>query len=474
MTTRPALLVELPSRYAVERAYAAKVLLRTFLGYEPVLHESVADRTTIRVAGESGFLTVEDGLFAIPKSEWLRPSSLPREPVEHRPVGRAVPGAALVEERLPVLYGDGAGRPLVEQNGAGAATLHLDVFGGSFFTLTRYEERVAVEESDEHGRFPASGSLAERAGFLHRPLANEYAEVLGAALRSVWPRLPAFRRRADVWLTHDVDWPLVTLRRRAREVLRSAAADVAARRSPGLARRRVTGWVRGRRGDFRSDPGDTFDELMSVAEAAGLRATFTFLAGGGAPLDGRYRLTDPWIRRLVRRIAARSHEIGFHASYDSYDDPGRVAAEFESLRREALALGVEQEVWRGRQHFLRWRNPLTWRAWSEAGLDVDSSVYYAESPGFRTGSCHAYPVFDLDRRRELPLVELPLTLMDVSATRYGRLGDDRTREVAAALGWACRRLGGTLVLLWHNDAVMTARSRRLYRDVVAAAVGGQT
>ena len=324
---------------------------------------------------------------------------------------------------------------------------------------------------DEHGRFPAAASLAARAGFLHRPIANEYAEVLGAALRSVWPRLPNLRRRADVWLTHDVDWPLVTLGRGAREVARSAAADVVARRSPELARRRLTGWLRGRRGDFRGDPGDTFNALMTVAEEAGLRGTFTFLAGGTAALDGRYHLTDPWIRRLLRRIARRGHEIGFHASYDTYDDADRLAGEFETLRREVGALGVEQDAWRGRQHFLRWRNPFTWRAWSEAGLDVDSSVYYAEKPGFRTGSCHPYPVFDLDRRRELPLVESPLTMMDVSATRYERLGDDRTVDTARALGQACRVLGGTFVLLWHNDAVMTARSRRLYRDVVSAARG---
>jgi hypothetical protein len=475
MTVRPRIHIDMPRSYGAERAYAARVVVGTLLGYEPLVRETANDRVAIRVAGEDGRLTVADGLFATPPSDWLRRSSLPHEPVAYRQIDEELQGATLVEARLPLLYGDGYGRPLLERHPRTRTTeLHLDVFGTAFFGLTRYEERACEGLADAHGRFPAAASLAERAGFQQRPIVDEHAEVLRAALQAVWPRLPVFRRRADVWLTHDVDWPLVTLRRRAREIVRSAAADVVARRSPALARRRLAGWLRGRRGDYRSDPGDTFDDLMSVAEASGLRATFTFLAGGTAPLDGRYLLTDPWIRRLLRRIAGRGHELGFHASYDSYDDPGRIAAEFETLRREAASLGVEQPVWRGRQHFLRWRNPVTWRAWSDAGLDVDSSVYFAESPGFRTGSCHAYPVFDLDLRRELPLVELPLTLMDVSTTRYGRLGDEGTGDVARALGRACRRLGGTFVLLWHNDAVMTERSRRLYRDVVAAAVGGSS
>jgi uncharacterized protein DUF7033 len=475
MTARPSLEIELPASYGAEREYATRVVVDTFLGYRPLVRETGTDRVSIRLAGERERLVVDDGLFATPPHGWLAPSSLPRDRVPYRTVGRELPGAVLVDDRLPVLYGDGCGRPLLErESGTGAATLHLDVFGAAFFVLTRYEEWVANRHADEHGRFPAQASLAVRAGFLQRPIANEYAEVLRAALRVLWPRLPDLRRPAGMWLTHDVDWPLVTLRRRAGEVLRSVAADVVARRSADLARRRLAGWLRARRGDFRSDPGDTFDDLMSVADEAGLRATFTFLADGTAALDGRYRLSDPWIRRLMLRIAGRGHELGFHASYDSYDDPQRIAEEFGTLRGEAAALGIEQPVWRGRQHFLRWRNPLTWRAWSDAGLDVDSTVYFAESPGFRTGSCHAYPVFDLGRRRELPLVELPLTLMDVSATRYGRLGDERTREVAAELGRACRRLGGTFVLLWHNDAVMTEPSLRLYRDVVAAAAGGSS
>jgi hypothetical protein len=147
-----------------------------------------------------------------------------------------------------------------------------------------------------------------------------------------------------------------------------------------------------------------------------------------------------------------------------------IEAEFASLRATAEAVGVQQDEWGGRQHFLRWTAPETWRAWSAAGLQHDSSVYFAGEPGFRAGTCTAYPVYDLTADRELPLVERPLTLMDVSASRYMRLGKSRTVELARELAGACKTMGGTFVLLWHNDAVMTAADRRLYRQVVEAAV----
>jgi hypothetical protein len=466
--------VEIPAQYEPERVYAARVVLGSLLGYEPRVRVTATDRVRIGVPGERGRLSIDEGLFATRSDRWLAPDSVPSQIAGHRHVDGALAEAFVTDRRLPVLFGDGNVRqPLFEHDPAtGDARLHLDVFGVAFFGLTRYEERADRRPGDEHGRFPAKDSLAGRGRFLRRPIVDEFAGVLRSALHVTWPRLPEPTRGATVWLTHDVDWPLVTLRRSPREIARSTAADLVARRSPALAYRRVRAWRAGRRGDFRADPGDTFDFLMSVAEESGVAATFTFLAGGSAALDGRYDLSDPWIRRLLLRIAKRGHEIGFHASYDSYDDTGRIAAEFATLRCEAGALGIDQPAWRGRQHFLRWRNPETWRGWSEAGLALDSSVAFAEAPGFRAGTCHAYPVFDLDRRRELPLVELPLTLMDVSASCYERLDHAGTVELARDLAAACRRVGGTFVLLWHNDAVMTEPSRVLYRDVVAAAMDG--
>jgi hypothetical protein len=464
---QPRIHVEIPREYAAERAYAARVVLGDLLGYVPLVRTSDGDRVVIRVegVGSGNSLTVADGLFSTPRSAWLTPSSVPGTPIVYRDVGAELPEARLVARRLPILFGNGHAGPLLEHDSRDdGATLHLDVFGTAFFALTRYEEVAADGVTrDRNGRFPASASLAYRAGFLDRPVADEHAEALRAALRRLWPRLPARPNLGALWLTHDVDRPFVARGKRLGEIVRNTAGDLVRRRSPALAARRLRAYARA--GD---DPGNTFDYLMDVAERHGHRSTFTFLAGGTAPEDGRYSLADPSIRAVLRRISERGHELGFHGSYGAYDDPERVRAEFATLRAAAAELGLDQPVWGGRQHFLRWDNPATWQAWSDAGLAFDSTVGFAEVPGFRSGSCRPHHVFNLVERRELPIVERPLTLMDTTAAQYLGLGPDETLACAHRLSQTCKAVGGTFVLLWHNDAVMTAGSRRLYERLVQA------
>lgn len=170
----------------------------------------------------------------------------------------------------------------------------------------------------------------------------------------------------------------------------------------------------------------------------------------------------------MRRVHDRGHEVGFHAGFGTADDAGRTAEEFDHLRGVAGRRGVEQERWGGRQHFLEW-GPRTWRNWDEAGLAYDSTLAFREAVGFRTGTCHEYPVFDLVARRPLALREQPFQVMDV--TLFGPMGlrPDAALEAVLGIARACRRFRGDLGILWHNDEVLrTARQRRWYAALVDA------
>ena len=464
----PRIDVLVPATFEPERRYAVAAVLGDLLGLDHAVRCDGVAAPRLRIQGDPAELVLADDFFAQLAGRRLSTASLPREPLAFRRFGPALGGRSPADGTLPILYPTGGEpRPLFEHDaGLRRGRLGVDVFGTAFFCLTRYEEAVAAGERDRHERFPARASLLQRAAMLERPIVDEHVEVLRAALTRVWPRIRLERRTAGVWLTHDVDWPLVAVGRPVRRVVRSAAGDVVRRRAPGLAARRLgvrSGLVRRSRD---RDPGNTFDFLMATAERAGLRASFNLLAGGTTRFDGSYRLDDPWIRGLLRRIVSRGHELGFHASYEAFRDGTRLRSELVALRAAAAELGVHQERWGGRQHYLRWANPVSWRLWADAGLDYDSSVYFAEAPGFRTGTCRSYRVFDLAARRPLPLRERPLTLMDVSASGYLRLGHEQTVELAARLVRSCRAHGGTCVLLWHNDAVMTAGRQRLYEDVV--------
>lgn len=221
-----------------------------------------------------------------------------------------------------------------------------------------------------------------------------------------------------------------------------------------------------------ADPANTFDWIMDVSEQHGLKSAFYFICGRtDASKDADYELEHPAIRELMRRIHARGHEIGLHPSYNSYQSPPTVLNEATRLRRVAHEEGIAQAEWGGRMHFLRWEHPTTLQAWNQAGMTYDSTLSYADRPGFRCGTCFEYPAFDPVAGQALKLRIRPLIAMEctVMAPRYMGLG---TGEAALnkfrELRRACQAVGGCFTLLWHNSQFDSKAKRTLYEAVLTA------
>ncbi|MEN3279924.1 MAG: hypothetical protein V7607_1064 [Solirubrobacteraceae bacterium] len=422
------LLVEASPGYEAERRYILDVVLADWLGLGYELR--TGDRTDVRIAlGEApdgAAVTLPDVLFATPPDEWLTEASLPS-----------------------------------------LGALEDDVLGTAFFMLTRYEELV-IAERDQYGRFRAAASAASREGCLGRPIVDERVERLWEELRRAWPRLERRPRAFEVVLTHDVDDPLATLQHTPRDVVRQLGGDLVRRRDPRLAARRLRSLL----GDPGRDPHNTFDFLMDVSERHGLRSAFYFLAHRDErPRAGAYLFEHPWVRSLIGRVAQRGHEIGFHPSFPTYRDAERTREELERLQRVAGAVGVRQDEWGGRQHYLRWANPDTWRNWEAAGLAYDSTLAYSEAVGFRTGTCHPYRAFDLRERRPLSLREEPFQVMDVTLLSSMGLSLDAARDAVLAIAAQCRRHQGRLGILWHNNTLLrSAREQQWYASLIEAVV----
>lgn len=455
---RVSLEVVTPPGYGPERGWILDVVLGERLGLAHVQRAEERRDVAFRLAGDpSGAeLLLSDVLFAGDERGWPAAAPAPR-PLAWE-AAAAFPEAPLVAPSLPVLYGEAAATV-----GPGRIELGADLLGSAFWLLTRFEE-LEPASLDEHGRFPASASLAARHGFLDRPLVDEYALLLLAALRRLFPRLPEPRPRPALAVSHDVDVPLCRAGSPA-ATARLVAVDLARRRDPGLAARRLAATLTR---DPRRDVCNTFDWLMDEHEARGQRGAFYVIAGGDDPRDAAYSLEEPWLRGLLRRIHERGHELGLHPSYASYDAPATIAAEAAALRTTCAALGIELEAVGGRQHFLRFANPATWRGWDEAGLAYDSTLSFAERPGFRCGACFEYPVFDVPARRRLRVRERPLVAMEASLLQYQALSDEAAAASLAELKRRCRLVGGTFTLLWHNDRLQSRARRRLYLGALDA------
>jgi peptidoglycan/xylan/chitin deacetylase (PgdA/CDA1 family) len=474
------LLVRAPGGYVPERTYVVDVVMSDWLGVPYVLEIGEGTCWTLRArADPSGReLTLPDVLFATPPGQWLTETSMPVHPLARAWVDiRHLPGARgdvgepkrLRPSSLPILFGEQLPGGPPWRNVPGGLELTIDVFGSVFFLLSRYEE-IVRQERDRFDRFPARASVSAIEGCLARPIADEYAELLWEAMLALWPRL--VRRHPDfrLQLTHDVDAVSAVHGRPGRAVARSIVGDVVRHRDPDLAFRRLRYVVNHRIGRAGHDPFDTFDQLMDTSERRGFRATFYVVAGRTSPVDADYRLGDPEIARLLRRIHDRGHEIGLHGSYDSHRSSTTLRFEIDALRAACRDAGVDQPVLGVRQHFLRFRNPDTWQAQEAAGLAYDSTLGYAEAIGFRAGTCREFPVFDLGARQRLALRERPLLLMDRTLDDYLSLGRDAAIDQTLSIVRTCRQLGGTAILLFHNSGTM-ARDGRAYDELVAALAG---
>ena len=150
-----------------------------------------------------------------------------------------------------LLWGEGADPdgPIAERTPEERVVFHADVLSATALLLSRWEESaeagVRPGDLDEHGRFPATRSLAFRQGFLDRPLVDDYALWLRAwirALRPAWLPPPPGTHIAlscDVDHLRDVASPRVALRTLGHHLLRRPDARASARHARRVLRQVV-------------------------------------------------------------------------------------------------------------------------------------------------------------------------------------------------------------------------------------------
>jgi len=428
----PTLTITLPNHgLQPERAYSVRMLLHEFLGLDYKISYHKRPEYILQTDG-GGQLVIKDSFFAQYNrpEDYLKPENVPGEiTYMNETAGQT--------EQLPVLYGEN--------------TLHInknkiqcgvDLFASAFFMLSRWEEQT-MPHRDEHGRFPGNKSLAYKHDFLNRPVVNEYAELLWQLLQKAGFKGERKQRTFTLVPTHDIDdllfWNATNKKRRYRNL----AGDLFKRRNPKLAAKRRKSYA-DTMADVKNDPYHVYDHLMDKAEKAGVQAQFYFMAGGSTVYDRPYDLNSGLFAEIVAHIKDRGHLIGYHGSYTTWNDPVLFLKEKKTLEQT-----VDMEITSCRQHYLRFAIPATWQMQEAAGISTDSTLYYSGYPGFRCGSCYAFPVFDILNRKQLQLTEIPLLLMDGD---LDELEPPQAEHMIIDIQQQTKKFGGDFVFLRHNGS----------------------
>jgi len=349
--------------------------------------------------------------------------------------------------------------------------IDYDLPGLVYWILTRSEE-VDRTDLDQFERFPASASHAMRHGYLARPLVDEWLYILRQVIEATWPGLICIRHQPSIKVSHDVDQPGRYAFASWARLLRRMGGDLVKRREPLNMLIAPLAWLGSGQSISQLDPCNRFDWMMDVSETVGLRSAFHFICGRTNPaFDADYEIEHPALRALMRRIHKRGHEIGLHPSFETFRNPAALISEADRLRRVCAEEGITQPQWGGRMHYLRWSQPTTLRAWADAGLHYDSTLGYADQPGFRCGTCFEYPAFDPIARQPIALRLRPLVAMEstiIEPTYLGLGTGERAAQLLLELKQTCAVVSGTFTFLWHNSNLTRADERALYQLVLTA------
>lgn len=439
-----------------------EVLLEERFGHNFRLFQ-IEDGISMCLEGEPGQIIFDnfDPVFRESRSDFPCAEWHPENEGFFSPLQKAIPapGSQLIGKPLVELYSD-------------KGLLHYDLLGLVYWMLTRKEE-IGRTDLDEHNRFPAISSHAFKNNYLERPVVDEWFHVLGQIINKVWPSLILKRHSFAIKVSHDVDGPARYAFQGFTGLIRRIAGDIIRRRDFKSAFTAPWIWLISKKNQriHPKDPSNTFDWIMEQSEKNGLVSAFYFICGRTDPKkDALYDPEMPQIRDLMNKIHRRGHEIGLHPSYNTYDKPQAIVSEANRLREICKEEGIQQSEWGGRMHFLRWNQAVTLSAWDNAGMTYDSTLSYADRPGFRCGTCFEYPAFDPLNDSMLRLRIRPLVAMDctVIADRYLGLGStEQAYEKFDELKNNCRYVGGVFTLLWHNSFFQNQKDFDIYSRIIS-------
>lgn len=456
------LLLEVPSNRLPALSWVADIVLRQMLGLPVDIAPSQGTDIILSAEGRRLSITSIFPDLTVERSAWhLQMPALPLAEIDTVSAGLH---EADIDSPLPVLFG----APRIDFSQT-ETRCEIDVLGSVFFMLSRFEEFV-LPDRDRHDRFPGNASTAWKAGFLYRPLVDEYVELLWTMISRLWPGLARRHRQGSIKVSCDVDQPFDRVGTNPLALVRSLGGDIAKRHNPALATRRIMNFFAHRRGNLRFDPYYNFDWYIDRCEAHGRKAAFFFISDHSAgAIDGTYDIGEARVLTLLRKVDERGHEIGMHASYGTFRDPEQIGRERKRLEASCHKAQIRQEIVGNRQHYLRWDASQTPDHLSAAGFRYDTTGSFADLPGFRYGTSHPFEMWSWQQLSPMPMRQAPLVLMECSVLSKSYLGmghSTQALELMSLLKNRAMRYGGDFTLLWHNSELLTAKDRRFFELMI--------
>lgn len=322
----------------------------------------------------------------------------------------------------------------------GEGTVPFDVFGATFFMLSRYEEYWPFK-GDAMERFSSTNSLTGQPEYLHRPIIDEWRCQLGELINQRWPQtkllLPAYQFVSTV----DLDSAFAFIGKGITRSVMGMAKDVLRRQWSNLGHRLTTLF------GTRPDKYDTYDYMHAVLSRYRCQHLYFVQLSDLSEYDRNVRYTSKKLRQTIKELS-RDFTIGIHPGVRSNFREG--VLEIEKVRLEHI---IGEYVNHSRQHYLMLSFPKTYQALIKNGITNDYTMGYADSIGFRAGTSRPFMWYDLINDEETSLHVHPIAMMDTTLRKYMGLQPDAAMALSRDMINRIKATNGVALVLWHNESL---------------------
>ncbi|MDD2285086.1 MAG: polysaccharide deacetylase family protein [Paludibacter sp.] len=365
-------------------------------------------------------------------------------------------------EEVPILFGDN-----ITETIGNIVVIHADIIAGTYFLISRYEEMVRRKTRDAHNRFPGKESLPYKAGFIDRPIIEEWGVLLRSKLRETGVEISEPPKEIKkVYLTHDVDQ--IAHYRNIRGMLGGILRGI---KRPKEAKQAIKSYF----GGLIFDPWYTFPYLfkldLELQKKLGGDSCeiITFLRShSGKRKEDKplVNLLHPDYQTLIKYLKRKKVSIGLHISYEAGCNPELITEEKKRLEKF-----IRMKIHYNRNHFLNNREPEDFEYLINNEIADDFSMGYADMAGFRLGTCKAVQWIN-PAKKELTNLRLHhLTIMDITLSdkRYMFMNAHDAFQYCESLINTVRKFNGEISLLWHNNSAekhVNSYHRILYKNLL--------
>jgi hypothetical protein len=332
------------------------------------------------------------------------------------------------------------------------ADIPFDIFGASFFLISRYEEYLP-HNRDSHNRFRHDESVAFKGGFLERPIINLWAVELKNFLLTKFPALQFPHPVFSFTPTIDIDNAFAYKHKGFVRITSSLLARLFSLEFKKFKNRLSV------HAGYKKDPYDSYQTQFQIHKKYNVKPLYFILLGDYSKFDRNISPNNKSFIDLVKSLD-KNGKIGIHPSYKSNKSEALLVK--EKGRLEGI---VNAPISRSRQHYIKLEIPCTYRNLIKIGVKEDYSMGYPTKTGFRASTCIPFYFFDVEENIQKDLKIYPFVAMDSTLKHYHKF---RSKEVVSYLRpivEEVKTVGGNFTFIFHNESIGNERNWKNWGDI---------